>query len=105
VTCLVSFTPAAERDRDHHAAYIAEDNPAAARRFYEALAASVAKLGEFPAMGSPRAYGSAELACLRMMPVQGFPCHLIFYRPAEGGVEIVRVLHSSRDIGSLFEEE
>jgi plasmid stabilization system protein ParE len=39
-----------------------------------------------------------------MMPVQGFPRYLIFYRSAEEGVEIVRVLHSSRDIGSLFEE-
>ena len=29
--------------------------------------------------------------------------HIIFYRPFEGGIDILRVLHGSRDIGSIFE--
>jgi toxin ParE1/3/4 len=28
--------------------------------------------------------------------------YLIIYRPIEGGIEIVRVLHGRRDIGALF---
>ena len=37
-----------------------------------------------------------------MWRVAGFPNHLIFYRPIESGVEVIRVLHASRDIESLF---
>jgi len=29
--------------------------------------------------------------------------YLIFYQPSEGGIEILRVLHSSRDIERIFE--
>ena len=35
--------------------------------------------------------------------MKGFTSHLIFYRPARNGVEIVRVIHGARDIEGLFE--
>ena len=37
---------------------------------------------------------------LRSFPVGNY---VIFYQPISDGVEIVRVLHGSRDIESLFE--
>jgi toxin ParE1/3/4 len=37
-----------------------------------------------------------------MWRVAGFPNHLIFYRPVESGVEVIRVLHAKRDIEALF---
>jgi plasmid stabilization system protein ParE len=38
-----------------------------------------------------------------MWRVSGFPNHLIFYRPLEGGgIEVIRVLHAKRDIEALF---
>lgn len=40
-----------------------------------------------------------------MHPVRGFERHLLFYRPLRGGVELVRVLHSSRDIGTVLGAE
>jgi plasmid stabilization system protein ParE len=40
-----------------------------------------------------------------MWPIHGFEKHLIFYRPLKDAVEIVRVLHASRDIRRIFEEE
>lgn len=30
---------------------------------------------------------------------------LIFYRSAEGGIEVVRVLHSARDFASIIDDE
>ena len=34
--------------------------------------------------------------------IAGFDSHLIFYRPFESGVEIIRVIHAKRDIEGLF---
>jgi toxin ParE1/3/4 len=42
---------------------------------------------------------------LRIWRIDGFPNHLIFYRPIEGGIEIVRVLHGARDIDAVLESE
>ena len=38
---------------------------------------------------------------LRSFP---FEAYVIFYRPLDNGVEIVRVIHGSRNIESLFRE-
>ena len=32
----------------------------------------------------------------------GFPSHFMFYRPIEGGIEVIRVLQAKRDIESLY---
>ena len=37
-----------------------------------------------------------------MVAVQGFEKHLVFYRPTEAGIEIVRVLHAARDIAAVL---
>ena len=37
-----------------------------------------------------------------MWRITGFDNYLIFYRPVEGGVEIIRVLHAKRDNTALF---
>jgi len=38
-------------------------------------------------------------------PIKGFKNYLIFYRPIEQGVEIVRVLHGARDMPSVFKDD
>jgi toxin ParE1/3/4 len=40
---------------------------------------------------------------MRVWPVKGFENHLIFFRPIDGGIEVIRVLHAARDIESVFE--
>jgi toxin ParE1/3/4 len=35
--------------------------------------------------------------------IDGFPNHVIFCRPIEHGIEIVRVLHGARDIDVVLE--
>jgi toxin ParE1/3/4 len=97
--------PAARRDVDAIAAFIAEDNPEAAFRFLEAIEKSYQTLAEMPEMGAPRPFGGSALAGLRMFPVRDFPTYLVFYRPTEDGIEIVRVLHGARDLSAILDEE
>ena len=47
---------------------------------------------------SPRAQG------MQVWRVEGFERYLILYRAGESQIEIVRVLHGSRDIAGLFAE-
>jgi len=58
-----------------------------------------------PLMGSAREYRNSEFSGIRMWRVKGFRQYLIFYRPIQDGIEIVRVIHSSRDIAALFGED
>jgi plasmid stabilization system protein ParE len=58
-----------------------------------------------PLMGSSREFKNSALQGIRMWRVKDFHRHLIFYRPIADGVEIIRVLHSSRDIPGVFAEE
>ena len=76
-----------------------------ALRFYDAAAATFVKLARMPGMGERRESPDPRLAQLRVWRVEGFPNHLIFYRPIDGGIEVVPVLHKSRDIDSVLESE
>ena len=57
-----------------------------------------------PELGQRQEFGRKELAGLRVWQVQGFENYLIFYRPIERGIEVLRVLHAARDIGAAFDE-
>jgi toxin ParE1/3/4 len=75
---------------EEEAEYIARDKPAAARRVVLAIAASVARLADYPAMArTGRVEGTRELV------VPGTP-YIIPYRVREGRVEVLRVLHAAR---------
>ena len=39
------------------------------------------------------------------MPITRFKNDLVFYRLAKGGIEIVRVLHGTRDIAGILAEQ
>ena len=58
-----------------------------------------------PGMGEQRESTNPRLDGLRVWRIDGFPNHLIFYRPIEGGIEIIRVLHGARDIDAVLEAE
>jgi toxin ParE1/3/4 len=98
------FTPAADRDSDEHFVYLAHRSIEAAVRFFHALDSTLQKLAAMPELGELQRFGRKELADLRVWQVQGFENYLIFYRPVEQGIEIVRVLHAARDIEVIFED-
>ena len=84
--------------------YIALDNIEAAYQFLDKVEESFHDLERMPLMGSAREFQDPTLAGIRMWRVKDFPKNLIFYRPMKDGVEVIRVLHSSRDIAGLFSE-
>lgn len=89
--------PLAESDLDEIWNYIAQDSPDNAARLLRRIDATCATLADNPMIGRSRSELSPDL---RSFPLANY---LIFYRPIENGVEIVRVLHGNRDIGAMFE--
>lgn len=101
MTARVVQRPLAERDVVDQALHIHRDNPAAAQRFLAAFDQTVVMLAEMPGMGAPRDHPRIE--GLRMWRVRGFTKHLIFYREVAGGIEVIRVLHSARDLAAALD--
>ena len=80
-------------------AYIAEDNPERADAFADLVATKFEVLARRPGIGRPRPELAADL---RSFTVGRY---VIFYLAISRGVEIVRVLHGSRDIEAILEDE
>jgi plasmid stabilization system protein ParE len=90
------ISPEAEQDLLDIWLYIAEDSPVNADRFLDRLEEKALKLSEFPQIGTDR----PELASdLKSFPVERY---VLYYRTSTSGIELVRVLHSSRDINRVF---
>jgi toxin ParE1/3/4 len=104
MTAKVRRCERAFKDLDELAKYIQRDDPSAAIRFLEAAEATFQRLAEMPELGQRQLFAKKELADLRVWQVQGFKNYLIFYRPIERGIEVIRVLHAARDIDALFAE-
>jgi plasmid stabilization system protein ParE len=94
--------PRATADLDDHAAYIAERNEAAGRRFLEASRGTFERLRERPRLGRRWRRGTREM---RWVQVSGFRNYLVFYQIAPGRVTIVRVLHGAMDLPTAVEDQ
>jgi toxin ParE1/3/4 len=100
----VEVRPQAIKDLANIAVYLAEEsgNDELAFRFLDAAEATFAKLAAMPEMGATRDFRDPRLDSVRMWRITGFDSHLVFYRPTDSGVEIIRVFHAKRDIESLL---
>ncbi len=98
--------PAATADMLAIVDYLREHNPVAAVRFVEAAQATFEHLTRTPYAYPTASWESSRLSQMRWRPLTGaFRSYLVFYQIAEGDiVEVVRVLHSARDIESLLIE-
>jgi toxin ParE1/3/4 len=77
---------------------------ATAERFLDAVEQALAALAAMPLMGSPWESSHPRLSGIYSWPVHGFRKYLIFYRPLEGGIDALRILHSARDIDTILED-
>lgn len=99
----VVVRPRAQIDIDECAAFIALDNPDAARRFLASAERSIKATLLFPRRGSPRPSARKALSGLHATTVMGFRNYLIFYRVLKsGGVRVLRVLHGARDVTTIL---
>ncbi|PKM83195.1 MAG: type II toxin-antitoxin system mRNA interferase toxin, RelE/StbE family [Firmicutes bacterium HGW-Firmicutes-14] len=98
----VKYTPAAVDDMDEIFSYISKDNAAAAESLLDKLNDEIAKLADFPNMGSVLSEEEFTLVSRGYCFIVAHP-YLLFYRVIKDTVVIHRILHSRRDyIRELF---
>jgi toxin ParE1/3/4 len=88
----------AETEIDQIAKFIARDNLDAAIRFYEAVDDTCKLLSWMPKLGKCRVARDPSLRDLRSWSIKKFTDYLIFYLPRKDGIEVLHVVHGSRDL-------
>lgn len=73
-----------------------------ARRLRDRFQRVLKTLAENPLMGSPRAELDPQGHSIRYFLMMNF---LVVYRPTESGIEVVRILHTSRDLAAELERD
>jgi toxin ParE1/3/4 len=86
----------ARRDLDEIWFFIAQDSLDAADGFVNHLVDKFSLLASFPQAGRSREDLAPQL---RSLPVKNY---LVLYRLLKGYIEIVRVIHTARDVKALF---
>jgi toxin ParE1/3/4 len=89
-------TPEAAADLWEIALYIARDNEDAAYRLIDTIDEKLEMLAQHPGGGQAR---PELLDNLRSFPVGRY---IIFYRPINEGIEVLRVLHGARNLRKAF---
>lgn len=98
--------PKADRDLDDQAYYYAtEASPEVGHRFLLAAHDTFALLATQPNMGWHSRLKHPGLESLRVFRVSGFEKILILYLPLLDGVEILRVVHGSRNLQALLRRQ
>ena len=96
------FTPQAVDDLFEIWSYIARDSTRAANRVEAAVYDACAFLAEGPLRGRTREEITAHP--LRFWTVQAFPNYIIVYDPQSDPLQIIRILHGSRDVLAILGE-
>ena len=90
------LSPEAEQDLIDIWSYIAADSPVNADHYIDKIYDKSIILSENPEIGSERYYLIPEMKCF---PVDKY---VLYYRQIHNGVEIVRILHASRDMNLIY---
>jgi toxin ParE1/3/4 len=105
MSATITKTPQARRDLLQLADYIARDSLDTAERFLDAAETAFYLLADMPEMGTRCEFSDPEAADVRMWSIRGFENHVVFYRPLQDGIDVVRVIQGSRDIQNVFRDD
>lgn len=94
---FVTRRPQAEADILEIWGYIAEDSVVEADRWVDKLDEKFALWATQPMMGRARDELSPGIRSL------AFGRYVVFFEPLPNGIDVVRVLHGSRDLDATFE--
>jgi len=89
--------------RDAAAHYAADADAATARRFIDAVEQAFTVIARQPGIGSPRYAVELDWPGLRAHTVRRFP-YLIFYLEQTDHLDVLRVLHTHRDIPTSIQD-
>jgi toxin ParE1/3/4 len=76
--------------------YVAQNDPEAARKLIKEITGKFKLLRDHPQIGREE---NRLLSSLRRFPASSY---IIFYKPFDNGVEILRILHAARDIEKIL---
>ena len=94
--------PRADLDQLECFSFLAGHSPDAARRFLDALESVLPAIAAAPEAGHRYLNAKREDEDWRYVRVPGFKKYLVFYRLTASQVEVVRIVHGSRDLDSIF---
>ena len=98
--------PKADKDLDDHAFYLAiEAGPELGHRFLFAAHETFSLLAAQPEMGWKPRLRHPKLSQVKIFRVSGFEKILVLYIPRPGGIEILRVVHGSRNLLAFLRRE
>jgi toxin ParE1/3/4 len=98
--------PKADQDLEEQAYYYAvRGGPELGHRFLVAAHETFALLGKQPAIGWLARVQVPRLKALRVFRVNGFERIIVLYRPARDHIDILRVVHGSRNLQGLLRRE
>jgi len=92
-------------DLEQRVESIYQHNPRAALRFLDAAEATIRLVAASPGSGVRYAPDHPALAGLRFIPITRFRNDLVFYLPLADGIQVLRVLHGTRDIHHILAED
>lgn len=106
MTAQYVVKPQADRDLDDYTEYLAEEASLdVALRFLDSAQSTFALLATRPKIGWRSRIKYPGLEELRVFRVSGFQEMLVIYRPLSRGVEVLRVVHGSRNLRALLRRE
>ncbi len=88
---------------EEQAAFFAKDSVELAARFLDQFDRALRRLLRFPRLGRQWPTRNTDLRGLRRLTMTGLPLS-IFYRFSHDTIEIIRVLHHSRDLPPDFQD-
>ncbi|WP_421658900.1 type II toxin-antitoxin system RelE/ParE family toxin [Leptothermofonsia sp. ETS-13] len=99
---LIVFLSLTVKDLVAIRAYIAEDDPEAAKAVASRLKQLIKRLSSMSNLGRPgRVFGTRELITSKI----GKTVYIVVYRVKDTRLEILRILPGMRDLNSLLNEE
>ena len=84
--------------------YLLERNTAAAARFLQVVQPTLDDLATFPGKGSPKHFRDRKLQGIRSWNLPGFRSYLILYRPITVGIEVIAIVHGSRQLSRVLRD-
>ncbi len=98
----IRLAPQARIDLDEIWLYVARKsgNQEIATRHIESIASGFGLLAKFPSIG--RSLEMSQRPNVRTLAIRSY---IVFYRPADGEIRILRIIHAARDAYAVFAEE
>jgi plasmid stabilization system protein ParE len=98
----IRLAPQAQTDLDEIWLYVASNSgsPETATRHIDSIARGFGLLAKFPLIG--RSLETSKRPSVRTLAIRKY---IVFYRPADGEIRILRIIHAARDAYAVFAEE